>query len=85
MNNAKEVFKQMIDFNKGSMLNMCQSISLIQQQTENFTNTMLEQTTWLPGSGRDMISEWSKASKKGIESFKKSIEISYDKIEDMIS
>jgi hypothetical protein len=84
MNSAKDMIKQMIDLNKGSVLSMCQAISLLQEQTESLTSSMLDQATWVPESGRNMISEWSKAGKKNLESFKKNIEMGYDKIEDMI-
>ena len=85
MNSAKDIIKQMIDLNKGSVLSMCQAISLLQDQTESLTSAMLDQASWVPESGRNMISEWSKVGKKNLESFKKNIEMSYNKIEDMMS
>ena len=85
MNQAKEIVKQMIDLNKDSFLSMCKTISFFQDQTETMTNSLLDQATWLPNGGRDMISEWSKAGKQGLERFKKNVEMGYSKLEDLMS
>ncbi|UCD31481.1 MAG: hypothetical protein JSW04_10580 [Desulfobacterales bacterium] len=81
----KLIAKQMIDFQKTTFDNAFQAVVVQQNQTEKMTNTMLDQTVWLPKEGRKAIDEWVKAYKKGRENFKKSVDDNFKKVEDLFA
>ena len=78
----KQVFKQMIDFNKAAFDNSFNAIVMFQDKAESLSNTLLTQATWLPGEGKKAIEEWVKTYKTGREIFKKSVDESLNKVED---
>lgn len=78
----KQVFKQMSDFNKTAFDNSFNAIVMLQDQAVSLSNTLLTQATWLPEEGKKAIDEWVKTYKTGQETFKKSVDESYNKIED---
>jgi polyhydroxyalkanoate synthesis regulator phasin len=78
----KQVFKQMSDFNKTAFDNSFNAIVMLQDQAVSLSNTLLTQATWLPEEGKKAIDEWVKTYKTGRETFKKSADESYNKIED---
>jgi polyhydroxyalkanoate synthesis regulator phasin len=78
----KQVFKQMSDFNKTAFDNSFNAIVMLQDQAVSLSNTLLTQATWLPEEGKKAIDEWVKTYKTGRETFKKSVDESYNKIED---
>jgi len=78
----KQVFKQMSDFNKAAFDNSFNAVVMLQGQAESLSNTLLTQATWLPEEGKKAIDEWVKTYKTGRETFKKSVDESYNKIED---
>lgn len=81
----KQMFKQMIDFNKTAFDNAFNSMAMLQDQAERMTGMVLEQATWLPKEGKKVIDEWVKAYKKGRENFKSSMEDSFKKVEDFFA
>jgi hypothetical protein len=44
----KQIFKQMVDFNRSAFNNAFNAMVMVQDQTETLSNTMLNQATWLP-------------------------------------
>jgi hypothetical protein len=78
----KQVFKQMIDFNKAAFDNSFNAMVMLQEQTEKATNTLLDQATWLPAEGKKAVKDWIKAYKKGRDDFKKAVEENFKKVED---
>ncbi len=78
----KQVLKQMIDFNKAAFDNTFNAIAILQDQAESSSNTLLAQATWLPKEGKKAIDEWVKTCKTGRETFKKSVDESFKKVED---
>jgi hypothetical protein len=81
----KQLFKQMIDFNKASFDNGFNAMVLIQDQTERAANALLDQATWLPEEGKKAIQDWVKTYKKGREELKKSVDTSFAKVEEYFS
>ncbi len=77
----KEILKKMIEFNKTSFDNSFSAMVMIQDQTENMVNTLLDQATWMPAEGRKAINEWVDSYKKGRETFKKTVDDSFKKVE----
>lgn len=80
-----KLVKQMVDFNKATFDNSFSAMVLMQEQTEKMVSAFLEQATWLPGEGRQVLNEWVASYKKGREEFKKSIDASFQKVETYFS
>ena len=76
-----QIFKQMVDFNRGTFTNAYNAMVMVQDQTEALANTVLNQAAWLPEEGRSAIQEWVGALKKGREAFKQSIDESFNQAE----
>ena len=76
----KQILKQMVEFNKATFDNSFNAMVMLQEQTERMANTLLEQATWLPEEGKNAISEWVSAYKKGKETFKANVEDSFKKV-----
>ena len=77
----KQVLKQMIDFNKAAYNNTFNAFVILQDQAESLSNTLLAQATWLPQEGKKAIEELVKNCKTGRETFKKSVDESFKKVE----
>lgn len=78
----KQVFKQMVDFNKAAFNNAFSAMVMVQDQTEAVTNTMLNQAAWLPAEGKKALREWVDAFKKGRETYKQSVDDAFRKVEE---
>lgn len=79
---ASKFTKQMIDFQKSTFDNSFSAMVLMQDQTERLARTILEQATWLPEQGKKAIDEWISAYKEGREKFKKTVDDSFQKVEE---
>jgi hypothetical protein len=77
----KELLKKMIEFNKTSFDNGFSAMVMIQDQTEKMVTTTLDQATWLPAEGKKAINEWVDSYKKGRETFKKTVDDSFKKVD----
>jgi len=80
----KQIFKQMIDFNKGAFNNAFNAMVMVQDQTETLANSMLNQATWMPEEGKKAIKEWVEAFKKGRETYKKSVDEAFKKVDEFM-
>lgn len=81
----KQFVKQMIDFHKTSFDNSFNAMVMLQEQTEKMVNTVLDQATWLPDDGKNVLSQWIGAYKKGRDDFKKAVDENFKKVEDYFS
>jgi hypothetical protein len=77
----KQIFRQMVDFNKGAFNNAFNAMVMIQDQNETLANTMLNQATWMPEEGKKAIREWVDTFKKGREEYKKTVDEAFKKVE----
>lgn len=77
----KEIFRQMVDFNKGAFNNAYNAMVLVQDQTETLATTMLNQATWMPEEGKKAVREWVDVFKKGRETYKKTVDEAFRKVE----
>ncbi|MBN2283024.1 MAG: hypothetical protein JXO48_03955 [Deltaproteobacteria bacterium] len=80
----KELFKQMITFNKTTFDNSFNAMVMLQDQAEKMVNSLLEQATWMPEEGKKAISEWAASYKKGREAFKQTVDESFKKVEEFL-
>ncbi len=78
----KQVLKQMMDFNKASFDNSFNAMVMIQDQAEKMVSMMLEQATWIPEEGRTAILNWAASYKSGRETFKKTVDENFKKVEE---
>lgn len=81
----KQIFKQMIDFQKAAFDNTFNAMVMLQEQTERMADSLLDQATWLPEEGRKVINEWVAAYKNGRETFKKTVDENFKKVEDFLA
>jgi len=78
----KQIFKQMVEFNKGAFNNSFNAMVMIQDQTETLANTMLSQASWLPAEGQKALRDWVDSFKKGRDDYKKAIDEAFAKVEE---
>ncbi|MCP4020232.1 MAG: hypothetical protein GY729_00180 [Desulfobacteraceae bacterium] len=77
----KSMMKQMIDFQKFTFDNTFEAMGMVQQQTEKVVSNFVDQASWLPEEGKKAIEDWVKTYKHGRETFKKSVDESFTKVE----
>jgi hypothetical protein len=78
----KQIFKQMVEFNKGAFNNSFNAMVMIQDQTETLANTMLSQASWMPEEGQKALRDWVDSFKKGRDDYKKAIDEAFGKVEE---
>ncbi len=78
----KQIFKQMVEFNKGAFNNAFNAMVMIQDQTETLAETMLNQATWMPAEGKKAMQDWVNSFKKGRDDYKKAIDEAFLKVEE---
>jgi hypothetical protein len=81
----KQMFKQMLQYNKSATEASFANMSLLQDQMEKNTQMFLDQAAWVPGEGRKVIEEWVKACKQGRENFKNAVDEGFKKVETFLS
>jgi hypothetical protein len=81
----KNMFKQLLEFNKASFDNSFNAIAMLQEQAEKAAQMMLEQASWIPAEGRSAINNWVNGYKKGRTDFKKSMDDNSQKVEAFFS
>jgi polyhydroxyalkanoate synthesis regulator phasin len=80
----KQVFKQMVEFNKSAFNNAFNAMIMVQDQNETLANTMITQATWLPEEGKKAVQEWVDTFKKGREAYKKTVDEAFKKVEEFV-
>ena len=60
----KDVFRQMVSFNKQTFENTFNALVVLQDQSEALFNSMLERATWLPEDGKKAVGDWAKTTEK---------------------
>ena len=78
----KQMFAQMLDFNKRAFDNAFKAIVMVQDQNERMMNTFVEQAAWLPEEGKKTLNEWISSYKKGREDYRKAVEEGFKKVEE---
>ncbi len=72
----------MIDFNKATFDNSFNAMVMLQEQTERMSDQLMAQAAWLPEDGKKAITDWMNAYKTGRNDFKKSVDDSFEKVND---
>ncbi len=77
-----KILKQMTDFNKLMFEKTFESVSMIQDKTDEMTKKMMDQNAWIPAESKKAAEEWSKMFKKGRTDFKKAVDDGFAKMEE---
>lgn len=77
----KQLFKQMLDFQKTTFDNSFQAMSTLQEQGEKMVDTFLEQASWLPEEGKKAVANWLNAYKEGRIKYREAVEKNFEKVE----
>ena len=77
----KQVFRQMLDFNKAAFSNAFNAMVMVQDQNEVLATSLLNQATWLPDEGKKAIREWIDTLKKGRDEYKKNVDKAFKNLE----
>jgi len=76
----KNMFKQMIDFNKTTYENAFKNMNILQEQMEKAINLYIDQAP-MSEEGKKAAKEWASMYKKGYEDFKKLVDDNLKKME----
>ena len=77
----REIAKQITGFFKITYNNSFNTITLLQEYTDNTVNLSLAQSPWFPEEGRKLVTEWLKVYRKGYDDFKVAADEQYRKLE----
>jgi len=83
--NPKQVTKNMIVFNRIMFDKNFNEMNALHEQTERLVNEFWGKSSMLPEEGRNAISGWIEACKKGRDDFKKSMDENFKKVEEFFS
>jgi len=76
--------KQVINFQKTAFEKSFNATVMLQDQTEEMANSLMDQASWMPAESKKLINDWGVAYKKGRDDFKKFVEENFKKAEDML-
>lgn len=77
--------KQVITYQRSLFDSAFNAICAVQDQTEQMTETMLKQMNWVPEEAKKSIRDAVDMYKKARDSYKKSVEEGFDRMEEMFS
>jgi len=80
-----KMIKQMLTFNKTAYENTLKGITMLQEQNEKMTKTMMDQATWVPDEGKKALDSMAKAYKNAFDNFKTTIDNYFKKAEEYLS
>lgn len=80
----RQIAKQMIEFGQATFNSAYDANTMLQDQFERVSKTVLDQATWLPSEGRKAIDNWTATFKTGRENFKKYVDNSYKQAQEII-
>ena len=81
----KQMFKQMIDFNKSAFANSFDTMVMFQEHTETMGNMFMEKAPLLPEEGKKAFKDWISAYKKGRDDFRTAVDESFKKMESFVA
>ena len=77
---AAQLTLSVIDFQKAAFDNIIDFIGRLQEQTGKVLHEAVDNLSWVPGEGKEVVDEWIKTVKKGRKDFKHSTDKSFDLI-----
>ena len=82
---TETIAKQMIDVQKATFENSFKTMVAMQDQGERMVNTWMEQATWMPQEGKQVLGEWVTACKKGREGYRQMVDENFEKAKEIFS
>lgn len=83
--NADEITKQALEFQKDAFDSWYDAMSIFQDQASLAVDKLINQTSWIPDEGRQVLSGWAGTCKKERERYKAYMEESFSVLENQIS
>lgn len=77
----KKPLKQMIDMNKTAFDSAFSTMATIQEQMERIVDMYLNQASGMDSESRKALAEWSKIYRSGFDSFKKTVDENFRRVE----
>jgi hypothetical protein len=77
MMNANEIASQSLDFQKGVFTSWYGAMSILQDQAASAVDMVLDQTSWIPDEGRQIISSWLSTCKNERDRYRVYMEESF--------
>lgn len=77
----KKSLRQMIDMNKAAFDNAFSTMTMIQDQMEKIIDLYANQASGMDSERRKSLSEWSKIYRNGFDTFKRTVDESFKRIE----
>ena len=81
----KQMFKEIIDFNKSAFASSFDTMIMFQEHTETMGNMFMEKTPLLPEEGKKAFKDWISAYKKGRDDFRTAVDESFKKMESFVA
>ena len=75
---AAQLTISVIDFQKAAFDNIIDFIGRLQEQTGKVLHEAVDNLSWVPGEGKEVVDEWIKTVKKGRKDFKRSTDKRFD-------
>ena len=81
----KEMTRQVIAYNKKAFDNAFDAMTALQDQVERVMRMFLEQSSWFPEEGKNVVGEWIRTYQKGRNDFKAAVDSNYKKVEEFFA
>jgi hypothetical protein len=81
MKNANKIAKQSLDLQKGVFAGWYGAMSILQDQAASAVDMVLDQTSWIPDEGRQIISSWLSTCKNERDRYRVYMEESFSGLE----
>ncbi|MBF0509297.1 MAG: hypothetical protein HQK57_10280 [Deltaproteobacteria bacterium] len=73
--------KQMIEFEKATLDNTFNAMSMVQDQMEKMTNLMMDQAAWIPQEGKKVVNDYLATCRKTSSDFKTMMNDGFNQIQ----
>jgi hypothetical protein len=77
--------KQVVQFNKNAFDKGYHTMEMLREQNEKMTNSILGSAYWMPEEGKKAVNEWVQLYKKGCDDFKKTVDQTYEDLENLLA
>lgn len=81
----KQMFKQMLDFNKAALDNTFKTMIMFQEQAEAVGNMFMEKNPLLPEESKKTVMEWVSTYKKSRDDFRTAVDEGLKKMESFVT
>jgi hypothetical protein len=75
---AADMALRSIELQRKAFNGAIRGIGSLQDQTGKMLHRYMQSSSWVPAEGRQVVDEWTKATKRGREDFQKTMEKSFD-------